>query len=101
RVEPPGQRDAGRVEGEEHIERELGASGGVDGGAKRARDQIAAARADRGREPQDGGALAARGLHRAALGLGALNLDGAAVLTTETHGAHTEARAVADAGRDE
>src|SRR5262245_8121950 len=63
-VEPPGQRQADGVECEIDQERELRAAGDRDRLAEAARDQIAAARADRADEAERRAAFDARGLQR-------------------------------------
>src|SRR5437868_2619748 len=62
-VEPPGQGEAGSVEGEIDRERELRTAGQGDRLAETARDQIAADGADRADEADRGTALDARRLH--------------------------------------
>src|SRR6516162_5443159 len=56
-VEPPGHRKADRVEGEINHQRELRSAGDRDRLAEAARDQVAAAGADRADEAECGAAL--------------------------------------------
>src|SRR3954469_15657536 len=56
-VVPPGQRDAADVEGQEYQQRQMRPAGARDRGAEAARDQVAAAGADRRGEAENGGAL--------------------------------------------
>src|SRR6516162_2885495 len=57
KVEPPGHRKADRVEGEVDHQRELRSAGDRDRLAEAARDQVAAAGADRADEAECGAAL--------------------------------------------
>src|ERR1700729_3504858 len=61
-VMPPGQREADRVECQVDFQRELRTTGDGDRLAEAARDQIAAARADRADESKRSPALDAGGL---------------------------------------
>src|SRR6516225_3224472 len=64
KVEPPGHRKADRVEGEVDHQRELRSAGDRDRLAEAARDQVAAAGADRADEAECGAALDRGGLER-------------------------------------
>src|SRR5215469_3995608 len=63
-VVPPGERQAGHVEGEEDRQREMRPASHGDRGAEAARDQITAAGTDRTDEAERGGGLDARRLER-------------------------------------
>src|SRR5918998_1256880 len=63
-VVPPGQREAADIECQEHDQRQMRAAGTCDRGTEAARDQIAAARADRPDKAERGGAFERRRLDR-------------------------------------
>src|SRR3954447_931053 len=99
-VEPPGQREAGRVEAEIDRERELRPAGHGDRLAETGRDQITADGADRADEADRCTALDARRLQGDRARRVALAADPEQVLFAEDRGDHAVGRAVADAGRD-
>ena len=98
---PPGEREADRVERQVDFQRELRTTGEGDRFAEAARDQIAAAGADRADEAERSTALDAGGLQgeRPAGFAGAPGL--AKVLLAEDRRNHPVGRSVADTGGDE
>src|ERR1041385_2396109 len=100
-VVPPGQRQAAGVEREVDAERQVRAAGRGDRCAETARDQVAAAGADRADEAERGGALDARRLDGSQTPGLARSLRLAQLLLAEDRWDHPVGRAVADPGGDE
>src|SRR5215471_897748 len=99
-VEPPGEREACRVEDEVNHERKLRPAGHRDRLAEAARDQIAAASADRTDEAERCAALDRSNLQRGGASGVAFAPRLVQVLLTEDRRDHPVGRSVANAGRD-
>src|SRR5437868_15467637 len=97
----PGERETDRVERQIDEERELRPAGQSDRLTEAARDQIAAAGADRADEAKRGAALDAGCLHRKRAARFARTACLAQVFLAEDRRNHPIGRAVADAGGDE
>src|SRR6516164_1086506 len=100
-IEPPGHREADRVESEINHQRELRSAGDRDRLAEATGDQVAAAGADRADEAECGAALDRGGLERGRASGITLASRLLKILLAEYRGDHPIGRTVADAGRDE
>ena len=100
-VVPPRHGDAQEVEGEEDVQRCLGAAGQADRGAVALGDEEAAVGRHGGGEAEGGGAFGVAFLGGAGHGGRVAAVDAGQGLGQEDHGDHPEGRAVADAGGHE
>src|SRR6185503_15046085 len=98
---PPGQRDAGDVEGEEYRQRQMRPSGHRDRGAEAARDQISAAGTDGGDESERRRTFDPGVLDRLLARRAVRDPRGPQLLFAEDRRDHPKGRAVADPGGDE
>src|SRR4029453_5404022 len=100
-VVPPVEADAGDVEPKEGWKREIGPTGCGNGGAERARDEVAAAGADCADEADRGPSFEPRLFERERAASLALALGFVKLLRAEDRGDRHIGRAIADAGQSE
>src|ERR1700726_2106995 len=100
-IVPPCERQADRVERQIDFQRQLRTAGDGDRLAEAARDQVAAAGADRADETERGAALDAGGLQSECPAGFAVAPGLCQILLAENRRDHPVGRAVADAGGDE